>query len=131
LTRSVSCAHRQAATIGVGQSSVSRQRVRAEPLDRSLLGLVDRVGGTKMGASIALRPLIVERGRFDYRANDCTADREHAKVWDLYASRPKISWLTEFQYFDTKLQINGKGRFRFLLRHLNWPEPGPLKTATQ
>lgn len=78
---------------------------------------------SEMAALIAPRPFMVERGHFDGVAPDERVAHEYAKVRQLYAARLKRSELTEIEFFDGPHTINGQGTFRFLHRHLNWPEP--------
>ena len=47
---------------------------------------------------------------------------EYAKVRRLY-DKLKIPHLTEIEYFDGPHTIHGVGTFKFLHRHLSWPEP--------
>jgi hypothetical protein len=47
---------------------------------------------------------------------------EYAKVNRLYA-KLKIPERTAIEYFNGPHTINGVGTFKFLHRHLNWPEP--------
>jgi dienelactone hydrolase len=77
----------------------------------------------EMAALIAPRPFMVERGHHDGVADDWTVAYEYAKVRNLYAARLKLPERTEIEYFDGPHSINGKGTYRFLHRHLNWPEP--------
>jgi dienelactone hydrolase len=77
----------------------------------------------EMAALIAPRPFMVERGHFDGVAPDETVGYEYAKIRRLYASRLKIPDRTEIEWFVGPHTINGKGTFKFLHKHLNWPEP--------
>jgi hypothetical protein len=47
---------------------------------------------------------------------------EYAKVRRLYADL-KIPERTEIEFFDGPHTIHGEGTFKFLHKHLNWPEP--------
>jgi hypothetical protein len=47
---------------------------------------------------------------------------EYAKVNRLYG-KLKIPEMTEIEYFDGPHTIHGVGTFKFLHRHLQWPEP--------
>lgn len=78
----------------------------------------------EMAAMIAPRPFMVERGHNDGVGVDEWVAFEYAKVNRLY-SKLKISPRTEIEYFDGPHTINGVGSYRFLHRHLNWPEPKP------
>lgn len=78
---------------------------------------------SEMAALIAPRPFMVERGHFDGVAPDERVALEYAKVRFLYAAHLKRPDLTEIEFFDGPHTINGQGTYRFLHRHLNWPEP--------
>jgi len=68
------------------------------------------------------RPFMVERGHHDGVAPDEWVAWEYAKVrrhYDLIGLGDK----TEIEFFTGPHTINGQGTFRFLHRHLNWPEP--------
>jgi dienelactone hydrolase len=78
---------------------------------------------SEMAALIAPRPFMVERGHFDGVAPDERVASEFAKVRHLYAAKLKRPELTEIEFFDGPHTINGQGTYRFLHRHLNWPEP--------
>lgn len=80
---------------------------------------------SEMAALIAPRPFMVERGHFDGVAPDERVASEFAKVRFLYAARLKRTGDAEIEFFDGPHTINGQGTFRFLHRHLNWPEPKP------
>ena len=77
----------------------------------------------EMAALIAPRPFMVERGHHDGVADDWTVAYEYAKVLNLYAAKLKLPERTEIEFFDGPHSINGKATFKFLHRHLNWPEP--------
>ena len=77
----------------------------------------------EMAALIAPRPFMVERGHHDGVADDWTVAYEYAKVRNLYAAKLKLPERTEIEYFDGPHSINGKATYKFLHRHLNWPEP--------
>jgi hypothetical protein len=79
----------------------------------------------EMAALIAPRPFMVERGHFDNVAPDERVALEYAKVRHLYAARLGIGDRTEIDWFVGPHTINGQGTFRFLHRHVNWPEPRP------
>jgi hypothetical protein len=65
---------------------------------------------------------MVERGHNDGVAIDETVAYEYAKVNRLY-NRLGLANRTEIEYFDGPHTIHGVGTFRFLHRHLAWPEP--------
>ena len=76
----------------------------------------------EMAALIAPRPFMVERGHRDGVAPDEWVAYEYAKVRRRYADL-KIPDRTEIEFFDGPHEIHGAGTFRFLHRHLRWPEP--------
>jgi len=76
----------------------------------------------EMAALIAPRPFMVERGHFDGVAPDETVGYEYAKIRGLYAARLKIPERTEIEWFVGPHTINGQGTYKFLHKHLNWPE---------
>ena len=76
----------------------------------------------EMAALIAPRPFMVERGHDDGVAPTNgwrTSSRGCAASTTSWASRDR----TEIEFFNGPHTINGKGTFKFLHRHLNWPEP--------
>jgi hypothetical protein len=75
----------------------------------------------EMAALIAPRPFMVERGHDDGVGLDEWVAFEYAKVNRLYA-KLKIPERTQIEYFNGPHTIHGEGTFRFLHRHLNWPE---------
>ncbi len=77
----------------------------------------------EMAALIAPRPFMVERGHFDGVGWDEWVAYEYAKVRFLYAAKLHIPDRTEIEFFDGPHTINGQGTYRFLHKHLNWPEP--------
>ena len=76
----------------------------------------------EMAGLIAPRPFMVERGHEDGVAPDEWVAHEFAVVRRLYVQLG-IADRTEIEFFDGGHQINSGGTFRFLHRHLNWPEP--------
>jgi cephalosporin-C deacetylase-like acetyl esterase len=76
----------------------------------------------EMAALIAPRPFMVERGHDDGVAPDEWVAYEFAKVQRFY-DKLGIGDRTEIEFFDGPHSINGLGTFKFLHRHLNWPEP--------
>ena len=76
----------------------------------------------EMAGLIAPRPFMVERGHDDGVAPDEWVAHEFAVVRRLYV-RLGIADKTEIEFFDGGHQINSDGTFKFLHRHLNWPEP--------
>ncbi len=78
---------------------------------------------SQMAALIAPRPFMVERGHFDGVGTDEWVAHEYARVRHLYAARLGLPERTEIEWFAGPHTINGQGTFRFLHRHLDWPEP--------
>ena len=74
----------------------------------------------EMAALIAPRPFMVERGHRDAVAPDEWVAHEYAKVRRLYVSLG-IPNNTDIEYFDGPHEINGRGTFEFLSKHLGWP----------
>ena len=70
---------------------------------------------------IAPRPFMVERGHHDGVGFDEWVAYEYAKVKRFY-TLIGIGDRTEIEYFNGVHQIHGEGTFRFLHRHLKWPE---------
>jgi len=85
------------------------------------------LGGTfnyaEMAALIAPRPFMVERGHFDGVAPDEAVAYEFAKVRFLYEAKLGLKGRSELGWFTGPHTIHGVETFRFLHRHLNWPEP--------
>ncbi|MFO0892122.1 MAG: hypothetical protein U0790_23665 [Isosphaeraceae bacterium] len=79
----------------------------------------------EMAALIAPRPFMVERGHHDGVAPDEAVAYEFAKVYRLFDARLHLGDRCELEVFDGPHTINGKGTFKFLHKHLNWPEPKP------
>ena len=67
------------------------------------------------------RPFMVERGHWDHVGRDQWVAYEYAKVAWLYAQFG-LADATEIEYFNGGHTIHGEGTFRFLHKHLNWPE---------
>ena len=76
----------------------------------------------EMAALICPRPFMVERGHFDGVGEDEWVGYEYAKIRHLYAAKLNIGDRTEIEWFVGPHTINGQGTYRFLHRHLNWPE---------
>ena len=68
------------------------------------------------------RPFMVERGHHDRVGRDQWVAHEYAKLRWLYAQFG-LQDRTEIEYFKGGHTINGEGTFRFLHKHLGWPEP--------
>lgn len=67
------------------------------------------------------RPFMVERGLDDGVAPDEWVAYEFAKVQRAYM-KLGIRDLAEIEYFDGPHAIHGVGTYKFLHKHLNWPE---------
>jgi cephalosporin-C deacetylase-like acetyl esterase len=76
----------------------------------------------EMAALIAPRPFMVERGHHDGVAPDEWVAHEYARVRRFYA-KLGIPDRTEIEFFNGPHTINGNGTYKFLHKHLNWPEP--------
>ena len=76
----------------------------------------------EMASLIAPRPFMVERGHFDAVAPDPWVAAEYAKVRKMYDVLG-LPERTEIEFFNGPHRIHGVGTFRFLHKHLNWPEP--------
>jgi dienelactone hydrolase len=85
------------------------------------------LGGTfnyaEMAFLIAPRPFMVERGHFDGVGEDHWVGYEFARVQHMYQAKLKLKDTTEIEWFDGPHMINGVGTYRFLHKHLDWPEP--------
>jgi hypothetical protein len=67
------------------------------------------------------RPFMVKQGHRDGGAPTEWVLGEYGKVRRHY-DQLKIGDQTDIEFFDGPHTINGKGTFRFLHRHLNWPD---------
>lgn len=76
----------------------------------------------EMAWLIAPRPFMVERGHYDGVAPDEWVASEYARVKFLY-DELGIGGRTEMEVFNGPHRINAEGTFKFLHRHLDWPEP--------
>jgi dienelactone hydrolase len=83
-------------------------------------GLAERFNYAEMAALIAPRPFQVERGHSDGVAPDEWIGYEFAKVKRLYDTLG-LANRVDIAYFNGGHQIDGRGTFAFLARHLNWP----------
>ena len=77
---------------------------------------------SEAAALMVPRPFMVERGHGDGVAPDEWVAYEYAKVRRLYDTL-RIGNRTEMEVFDGLHEINGKGTFQFLEKHLQWPKP--------
>lgn len=75
----------------------------------------------EMASLIAPRPFMVERGHDDGVAPDSWVAYEYAKIRRMY-NKLGIGDRTEIEFFDGPHTINGVGTFKFLDKHLGWPE---------
>ncbi len=76
----------------------------------------------EMAYLIFPRPFMVERGHRDGVGLDEWVAHEYAKVRRLYDELGQGD-KTEIEFFNGNHEINGKGAFDFLHRHLDWPQP--------
>jgi dienelactone hydrolase len=76
----------------------------------------------EMAALIAPRPFMVENGYRDLVMPVEWAASEYARIKKLYFYLG-VPERTEMDYFDGPHEIHGQATFRFLHRHLRWPEP--------
>jgi dienelactone hydrolase len=76
----------------------------------------------ELAALIAPRAFMVERGREDPVAPDAWVAAEFARVQLLYR-KLGVPGQAEIEFFDGGHRTNGVGSFKFLHRHLDWPEP--------
>jgi hypothetical protein len=74
-----------------------------------------------MGYLMIPRPFMVERGHHDHVARDQWVAHEYAKLRHVYVQLG-LADKTEIEYFNGGHTINGEGTFKFLHKHLNWPE---------
>ena len=70
---------------------------------------------------IAPRPFMVERGHRDGVAPDEWVAAEYARVRRLYMELG-IADRTEIEFFNGPHKIHGVGTYKFLHKHLNWPQ---------
>jgi dienelactone hydrolase len=76
----------------------------------------------EMASLIFPRPFMVERGHHDLVGTDSWVAYEYARVRYLYAQFGR-SERTEIEFFQGGHSVNDQNTFRFLHRHLQWPEP--------
>jgi hypothetical protein len=76
----------------------------------------------EMASLMIPRPFMVERGHLDLVGRDPWVAHEYAKVRWLYAQLG-LADRTEIEFFQGGHSIHGEGTFRFLHKHLRWPEP--------
>jgi dienelactone hydrolase len=78
------------------------------------------VNYAELAELMAPRPFMVERGHDDPVGLDEWVAFEYARVRELYA-KMGIADQTEIEFFSGPHEVHGKGTFRFLKRHLQWP----------
>jgi dienelactone hydrolase len=71
---------------------------------------------------MAPRPFMVERGHHDGVAPDEWVAYEFAHTRRFYATRMNLPDRAEIEFFNGPHSINGEGTFKFLRRHLKWPQ---------
>ena len=71
---------------------------------------------------MAPRPFMVERGHHDGVAPDEWVAYEFAHTRRFYATRMNLPDRAEIEFFNGPHTINGDGTFKFLRRHLKWPQ---------
>ncbi len=84
----------------------------------------------EMAYLIFPRPFMVERGHHDRVSRDRWVAHEYAKVRWLYAQFG-MAERTEIEFFQGGHSIRGEGTFRFLHRHLDWPQPREPKAGSR
>lgn len=82
-----------------------------------------RFNYAEMAYLICPRPFMVERGHFDGVGEDQWVGFEFGKVRFMYQGLLKLKDRAEIEWFDGPHKINAVGTFKFLHKHLNWPEP--------
>jgi dienelactone hydrolase len=82
----------------------------------------------EMAYLMAPRPFMVERGMYDGVAYDWSVALEYAKVRWLY-TQLGIPDRTEIEFRNDPHGFLCQGAFKFLHRHLDWPEPETLPAA--
>ncbi len=83
-------------------------------------GLAERFNYAEMAALIAPRPFQVERGHSDPVGYDEWIGYEYLKVKRLFDTLG-LADRVDLAIFNGGHQIDGKGTFPFLAKHLNWP----------
>ena len=80
------------------------------------------VNYSDLGNLMAPRPFMVERGHHDGVAPDEWVAYEFAHTRRFYATRMNLPDRAEIEFFNGPHTINGDGTFKFLRRHLKWPQ---------
>jgi dienelactone hydrolase len=117
-----------------GDFNAWTQKVAATDYPNSFMSSVEwempyfNMGNTfdyaELAALIFPRPFMIERGHHDGVARDRWVAYEYAKVALLY-DQLGFRDRTESEYYNGGHTINGEGTFKFLHKHLNWPNPQP------
>lgn len=85
---------------------------------------------SELASLMVPRPFMVERGHDDGVAPDEWVAEEYAKVRRHY-DKLGLSDRTEIEFFDGPHSIHGVNTYKFLHRHLNWPEVQPKDGKSQ
>jgi hypothetical protein len=80
------------------------------------------VNYSDLGNLMAPRPFMVERGHHDGVAPDEWVAYEFSHTRRFYATRMNLPDRAEIEFFNGPHTINGDGTFKFLRRHLKWPQ---------
>lgn len=83
--------------------------------------MANTFGYSDLASMLIPKPFMVERGHFDTVGLDEWVAFEYAKVYrryDLLGLKDR----TEIEYFIGPHTINGEGTYRFLHKHLRWPQ---------
>ena len=80
------------------------------------------VNYSDLGNLMAPRPFMVERGHHDGVAPDEWVAYEFARTRRFYATQMNLPDRAEIEFFNGPHTINGDGTFKFLRRHLKWPQ---------
>ena len=81
-------------------------------------------GYAELAMLMTPRPFMVEQGRRDGGAPPEWVADEFARFRRHY-DRLGLGYRTEIEFFDGPHTINGVGTYRFLRRHLDWPDKTP------
>ena len=79
-------------------------------------------GYADLASLMAPRPFMVERGHDDGVAPDEWVAEEYAKTRRHY-DKLGLRKQTEIEFFDGPHTIHGVQTYKFLHKHLAWPEP--------
>ena len=81
-------------------------------------------GYAELAMLMTPRPFMVEQGRLDGGAPPEWVASEYARFRRHY-DKMGLAAITELEFFDGPHTINGQGTYRFLHRHLDWPQRRP------